>query len=283
MPKDYSNKNLQRAFFKSEYLGEANFTGSDLRGANFCGSDLTGANFTLAKTGITVINTILIFIISLAFSLLAGYVAMLAGQTIQEMLASEDQKIEIAGVIAIVIIVLFILYYYWKGGGKALTNLILPALAFALAIAIIAYVSGLGTGMGMLYLVLSIILVLLMFLIGTIARVTAGTLSNILFFLVAASGGMFGKSVGGEIGTVIMAIACALISKRALSGAKGFERLRRVAKFITSRFGTSFRNTKLHNANFSGARIKNSDFTNADISSVDWGDTKKLNCIISGN
>ena len=72
MPKDYSNKNLQKAFFKDEYLGDANFTGSDLRGANFCGSDLTGANFTHVKTGITVINTILLFIPALVFSLISA-------------------------------------------------------------------------------------------------------------------------------------------------------------------------------------------------------------------
>jgi hypothetical protein len=59
-----------------------------------------------------------------------------------------------------------------------------------------------------------------MFIVGTIARAAARTLSNILFMIVALSGGMFGKSVGGGIGTVAMAIACALMSKELLSGAK---------------------------------------------------------------
>jgi uncharacterized protein YjbI with pentapeptide repeats len=52
-----------------------------------------------------------------------------------------------------------------------------------------------------------------------------------------------------------------------------------VATFITKRFGTSFRNSQLANANFSKSKIHNADFTNADISLVNWGDSKKANCI----
>jgi Pentapeptide repeats (8 copies) len=125
---------------------------------------------------------------------------------------------------------------------------------------------------------------MMMLIVGTAARAAAGTLSStILFVIVALGGGMFGKSVGGGIGTVIMAISCALISKRALSGAKGFEGLRRIAFAITSTFGTSFRNAKLFKANFAGSKIRNSDFSDADISSVNWGDAKKMNCIIKEN
>jgi len=89
--------------------------------------------------------------------------------------------------------------------------------------------------------------------------------------------------VGGGIGTVIMAVACALISKRALSGAKGFDFLRKIASYVTSRFGTSFRNSKLVNANFSQSKIQNADFSNADVSSVNWHDSKRINCITSEN
>lgn len=283
MPKDFTNRNLKKASFKGEYLSNANFSGSDLRGANFNDADLTSADFTHVRTGIPTINVVKIFVVALAFSLLSGYVAMLAGQTIQRMLGSADQKIRIAGIITIVITILFILYSYWKGGGKAMRHLIIPAIALAAVIGVVAYVSGMGTGMGMMYLVLSLILVVLMFIIGTVARAAAGALSNILFMVVALLGSMFGKNVGGGIGTVILAIACALISKRALSGVSGFETLRKIALFISSRFGTTVRNTKLDNANFSGSRIQNTDFTNTDISTVKWGDSKRVNCIFNEN
>src|SRR4030095_16716371 len=107
----------------------------------------------------------------------------------------------------------------------------------------------------------------------------AGVLSSsIIFILVSAGGSMFGTSVGGGVGTVIVAVSCVFISKRSLSGAKGFESLRKMASFITSKFGTSFRNAKLTNANFSQSYIHNADFTNAELSSVNWGDSKKENC-----
>jgi uncharacterized protein YjbI with pentapeptide repeats len=282
MPKNYSTRNLQKASFADEDLDHADFSFADLRGADFSGADLTAANFSHVKTGITALNTLLLFVGALAFSLLSGYVAMLAGQTVQQMLASNDNNIRIAGIMSLAVTVIFILFYYFKGGRRAITQLILPVVAVALVIVAIAYVSGLGTGQGMLFLILALILVVIMFFVGTIARSAAGSLSNILFILVALSGGMFGKSVGGGVGTVVMAISCAMISKRALSGAEGFVALTTVACYITRKFGTSFRNAKLAGADFSEAIIRNCDFSGVIMSSVQWDKFKKRNCINNG-
>jgi len=276
---DFSHKNLQGVSFRNQDLNHALFSDSDLRGADFTDSNLTGADFTHVRTGITPLNTIMLFLAAFVVSMLSGYFAMLTGHTIQLMLASPDTKIKGAGYIAIVVDILFIAYAVWKGPGNAIRNLIIPAVVVALILGAVAYVSDAGTGRGMLYLVISIFLLVVMFIIGTIARAAAGTLSNILFLIVALAGGMFGKSIGGGVGTVIMALSCAQISKRALSGAKGFESLRRIAHAITSRFGTSFRKTKLAGSDFSGARIHNADFSNADLSQVRWNDVKKMNCI----
>ena len=161
MAKEYSNKNLQNASFKNEALSNASFVDSDLRGADFTGANLTGANFTQSRTGITPLNTIIILLVALMVSLLSGYVAALTGQTVQNMLASEDSNIRSAGIVTIVIILLFIIYYYWKGGGNAISYLIMPAVILAAVVGVIAYVSGLGTGMGMFYLILSLLLTVL--------------------------------------------------------------------------------------------------------------------------
>ena len=281
MYNDQSNKDLQNALFKNQDLSNAKFSDADLRGANFSGSDLTGAEFTNVKTGITPLNTGLLFFLALGVSLLSGFVAMLAGRTIQLMLSSHDQKIEIAGILTLVIVVLFIAYAWWKGDQNAIIRLIVPVIILAIVIGVIAYVSGLGTGKGMLYLVLSLLLIVVMFVIGTAARAAAGTLSTILFFIVAVSGGMFGRTVGGGIGTVVLAISCAMISKRALAGTKGFDGLRKVAFFITSKFGTSFRDSQLTHTSFHQSKIQNSDFTNADLTTVKWNDSRKINCLIN--
>jgi len=283
MMKDYSNQNFSKATFVGQDLRDANFSGSDLRGTNFTGSDLSGADFTKVKTGIPVPEKVILFFVSLAISLLSGYIAALAGQTVQAMYASEDPHVKKSGILASAIILLFIIFAVWKGGRNAIRHLGIPIFVVCLTIAIVSRISGFGTGQGMLYLVLAFFLVILMFVVGTIARSAAGTLSNLLFVVVALSGGMFAKSIGGGIGTLIMAIACALISKRAMAGVKGFEWLRNVGAQITIRFGTSFRDTKMANAMFSGSEIHNSDFSGADTSTVHWGDSKKINCTIPTN
>lgn len=280
--KDYSHQNLQKTSFRNEDLTNARFTDSDLRGADFTGANLTGTDLTHVKTGITPANSVWLFLAALVISLFSGYIAMLAGHTVQLMLASSEKYVRIAGIITLVMNAIFIGYAFWKGGGNAIKNLILPAIFIALAIGIVFRLSGLGTGLAMLYMALSILLLGIMFIVGTIARAAAGTLSStILFVIVALGGGMFGKSLGGGIGTVIMAISCALISKKALKGDKRFEGLQKVARYITTKFGTSFRNARLSGANFSQSKIRNADFSNADVSLVNWGDSKKTNCITS--
>ena len=280
--KDYSNKNLQNKSFKNEDLSYASFSNSDLRGADFSGADLTGANCTHVRTGITPLNTIFMFVAALIVSLISGYFAMLAGTTIHEMLVSKDQHVKIVGIATIVITILFMIYAWRKGTGKAIQNLIIPFALVAAVLGIIVTVSRLGTGYGILYQLIALLFVVIMFVVGTIARATANTLSVILFLIVAVSGGIFGKSIGGGLSSTIMALACAQVSKRAMSDAKGFETLRKIAFYVTKRLGTSFRNTKLAEADFSQSKIHNADFTNANISLVNWGDSKKINCI-TGN
>lgn len=276
---DYSKKNLRGESFKDEHLVNTSFKGSDLRGVDFSGADLTGADLSQVKTGIPPFKTFLIFFVTLVFSMLSGYIAMLAGNTIQEMLNSEDLKIKAAGGISIILIIAFIVYYYFKGGSSVLKHLLIPAFLLSIVIAVVAYFSGLGTGRGMLFLCLSLLLVVALITLGTIARALAGVLSStILFVIVTASGSIFGSRVGGGLSATILALSCVLISKRALSGVKGFESLRRVASLITQKFGTSFQNANLTNANFSQAKIQNADFSNADLTSVNWTDSKKENC-----
>lgn len=283
MRKDFSGRNLQRRSFKGENLSFARFYDADLRGADFTGADLRGADFNHVKTGITPDNTFVIFLAALAVSLFSGYVAMLAGHTLQLMLVSQDGKIRFAGIATIVIVLLFLFYAAWKGGRSAIRHLLLPAVGTALVVAVIAFLFGLGTGRGMLYQALALLLTLVMFVVGTVARAVAGSLSSIIFLVVALSGGIFGRSVGGGVGTIVMALACAYISKKALSGAGGFDTLRKIAFYITSHYGTSFRSSRLREADFSRASIHNADFSHADTEEVNWSDAEKINCITTSS
>jgi len=280
---DHSNKNFRNASFRGQELSGTNFSGSDLRGADFSGSNLTGVDFTNVTTGITPANKSIIFVMALAISLLSGYVAMLAGRTIQFMLKSDDPHLGLAGMITLVLYIIFIAYAWARGGGAAVRNLILPTCAVALVIGLVAYFTGAGTGKGMVYLILCNILLMVMFLVGTIAVTLGAALSTILFLIVAASGLVFGRTLGGDIAPVIMAIACLLISRRALSAAKGFTILKRISSNVTRNFGTSFRKSNLASANFSNSKLHNADFSRAEISSVNWGNSKKVNCNVSSD
>jgi len=280
MNKDQSNKDLKNASFRNVDLSNANFSGSDLRGADFSGSNLSGAYLMNTKMGITPKSTFLIFVMALMVSALSGYLAMLAGQTTQAMLASEDPKVRYSGILSVVIAFVLIFYSLWKGGGKAIRQLVIPSLVIVIVIGIIGYITGLGTGKGMFYLGVSIIVVTVMLIVGTIARTAAGALSNIIFIVVAIAGSAFSNSIGGGIGTMILAISCGLISKKALKGSEDHGVLARISAYITRKFGTSFRSSKLTGGNFSKSIISNADFTNAEISAVIWGDSKKNNCLV---
>ena len=279
MAKDFSNKNLQNVSFKDQDLSNASFASSDLRGVNFRGANLAEANLTHVKTGITPLNTALIFLAALIVSLISVYFAMLAGRTVHNLIISEYQDRRAIGIITIVVTVLFLFYAWRRGTGKAIKNLIIPFVLIAAVAGIIVIVTRMGTGYGIFEQLLALLFVLIMFIVGTIARATANTLSVILFLIVAVAGSVYGKSIGGGVGATLMALACAQVSKRALSGAKGFDSLRKIAFYVTTKLGTSFRNTNLSGADFSGSRINNADFTDADISSVNWRNSKKINCI----
>jgi hypothetical protein len=253
---------------------------SDLRGADFSGANLNGVDFTGVKTGIPPLNGVLLFFVALIISLFSGYIAMLGGKAVQELLVSKYEHERTAGSLALLITILFTIYAWRKGGGTAIWSLAVPIVVFAVIMGAIIYLTGMGTGKGMFYLGISLILIVVMFITGTIARTVAGSLSGILFWVVALSGELFSKSLGGGIGTIILAIIYAMISKKALSGAPGYNLLRKIAMHITTRYGTSFRNTKMANARFSQSKIRNADFTDTDLSLINWGNSKRINCIM---
>jgi len=278
--KDYSNRNLQKVSFANEDLRYCNFSNSDLRGADLTGANLNGVDFTGVKTGIIPINVVWMFILAMIISLFSGYMAMLGGTVVQALILSKHEHERMAGTLSVMIIALFIVYAWQKGGSTAFKTLIVPIIVFAVMVAVIIYLSGVGSGKGIFYLGISLLLTGIMLITGTIARTIAGSISNIYFLIVAFSGELFSKSIGGGIGTIILAILCALISKRAVGGAAGFDLLKNIALFVTRKYGTSFRNAKMANARFSGSKLRNIDFSYTDVSLVNWGNARRINCII---
>src|SRR5688572_16349922 len=131
MQKVYSKRNTKKEYFINEDLNNACFYESDLRGVDFTGADLSGSRFVNVKTGITPTNTFLFFLIALPLSAFSGYIATVAGTTVQTMLASPNLQIRIIGMTTIVITIFFIVYAYWKGGTNAITRLMVPIFFFS--------------------------------------------------------------------------------------------------------------------------------------------------------
>ena len=274
---DYSGKNLQGKSFKGQNLQNAKFCEADIRGADFSSANLENADFSKVKTGLRTQFAVLVFIFSLVVSLFSGYIAMLTGITIRSLINSDEANMQAAGYITLGYFVIFIAFALWKGLFKASKQVLIIMLVLTILIGLFGYLSGLGTGVGALKALLALTLMWLMFLVGTISRATAGTLaSNIIFIAVAMAGAMFGRTVGGGLGTVVLALACAVISKRALSESNKSSLLRKIAIGMGAKFGTSFKDADLTNANFSDTIIKNSDFSKAKLAGVNWSNTKKL-------
>jgi hypothetical protein len=273
---NFKEQNLQGRSFKKHDLQGADFSGADLRGVDFTGAKLANAVFANARTGLRISSLIIIFIISLLISFLSGYIAMLSGTTAQEMLVSGNEDKKLGAYIIIILLVFFVLLALWKGNSFTL-KIAFPVVLLLLITGTIFKLTGIGTGKGALHGAMALSLFVLMFYVGTVARAIAGSLSsNSLFVIVAMGGAMFGRSLGGGIGTIVMAIACAVISKLALKGVKGFELLDSVALRAGSLFGTSFRSADLTKADFSNSTIKNTDFTAAKVEGAKWENVKKM-------
>ncbi|MCX6161314.1 MAG: pentapeptide repeat-containing protein [Ignavibacteriae bacterium] len=276
---EYKGQNHQGKSFKGQDLQNADFSGSDLRGADFSGALLRTADFTNTKTGLRIPAYILIFVFSLIISLLSGYIAMLTGSTNQFLINHTDGNLRLAGYITTGLFILFVLLSLWKGGTFTL-KIVFPVILLVLVLGAILRLTGVATGVGPFQSALALCLLVLMFFVGTVARASAGALSsNIIFLFVAMGGAMFGKSIGGGIGTVVMALACAVISKRALKGAKGFELLKTISLTVSTYFGTSFRLADLTNADFSNSTVINTDFTDSKMEGVNWKNAVKVNTL----
>ncbi len=280
---NYSGKNLQGIHFSGQNLQNADFSGADLRGTDFSNANLTGAHFSKSTPGLRTSSKIMLFIFALLVSLLSGYIAMLAGSRVQVLIQSTDWRLQVAGYITLLLSLIFTAVALWKGLDKAISKVLVTIIACVAVSGLVMYSSGIGTGMGAVYGALALLLMALMFVVGTISRATIGTMgSNILFLIVAVGGSVFGRSIGGGLGTIIMAVACAIISKRALKH-KSDSLLCKIALTISTRFGTSFKNADLTNADFSDTVIQNTNFSNAKLTGVKWNNSKKLFTLEANN
>jgi hypothetical protein len=262
--------------YKDEILCGSDFRGADIRGADFSGANLSDSDFSGCRSGLTIFSAVILLTLSLIISILSGYIAVLTGESLRFMMYSADYKLVVTGYFTLALFFAFLLLSMWRG--ERVMFFLLPfTISFIHIIGLIARFTGIGTGEGALQSSLSLIFLLMMVLVGTISRAVAGTTSSIvLFIIVAVSGPMFGQFVaGGGFESIVLAIACAIMSKQVLSEKSKFPVLKKISLIAGTHFGTSFANADLSGANFSGSDIKNTNFKGANLDRVNWENSKK--------
>lgn len=280
MFKDYSKKMLRGASFKGEDLSYANFSKSDLRGADFTNAVLTGAEFNQVKTGIEPVKMIVLSFFSVITLIFCGAVIMESGSIIDLMLRSENPFVFDSGVAALAAIALFLINFIEKRSGNNVKRLFLIIGIAILVMCVVSFISGIGIK-NALYLNAAVILLPLIFTVCLVLSDAAGKRFSVILISVLSAGGfLLTDSTGARAGIILTGVCAVIISRRAELCPRGFEVIKIVEAYIIKKLGTSFRNANLSDADFSESDIENSDFTDADIMYVNWGNSKKRNCLL---
>ena len=275
---NFSGQNLQGKSFQGQNLVGADFRGADIRSTNFTGANLTNADFSGAVAGLDRKSSLILFFLAIFVSIMAGALAGLGGQFIQ-LLFEQSQYTFLAVTISSILLAFFLFVTFYRGLGTAIKSVVSKILFYSLSIAVLVIVTGVGNGVGAIGVIFGLVFLIIVTISATVARACAGTMSNILFFLVAISGVLVGRSFGAGLGATAIAISSVLISKRALSGDRRDAFVLSITLAISSYCGTSFRQANLTNANFTNARLIDADFRQAILTGICWDKVQNLHLV----
>lgn len=262
MPADLSGSPLRRRSLARAKLAFASISASDLRGVDFSGADLHGADLSRARLGMSHGWTALVVLAALALSLAVGALAGVAGRFLHELIASDDVRHRIVGIFVAVSLLVFLVAGIWKGLRLA-TRVILPLIAaVCIAVGLIIVISGAGTGAGALAAVAFVLLAAAIVTVSVLARAAAGITGALFFAVVAISGALIGRALGGGLAAFAVAIGAMLMARRSAK-THAFPILARWSTALACRGGTRFRDADLSGAHFDGARVVASDFRGA--------------------
>src|SRR5690606_282371 len=124
-------------------------------------------------------------------------------------------------------------------------------------------VAGAGTGAGALAAVAFVMLAAAIVTVSVLARAAAGIAGTLYFAVVAISGGLIGRALGGGVAALAVAIGAMLMARRSSARAHDFPFMSRWSTALACRGGTRFRDADLSGAHFDGASVVASDFRGA--------------------
>lgn len=261
--RDYRGQSIRNKDFSGENLAGADFSDADIRGTNFSDADLNGARFSRSRGGVSPIWTVTVVGGALLIASLVGVVAALTTAAMAQRIATGDSSDRLAVLVIAAIGLTTIAIATFRSFRQAflvgtIASLIVLAVAVPLLVARGEF-SLQVTAISVIWLVA----IVGTFLVGAVARATAGIISPVAFLIVAAVGTIAARTVGGSVFAILIAVAAVILAKRALANPDEVEMLHRGSHSFILRRTTIYRRANLTNAVFTDAVTGPSDFTDA--------------------
>ena len=270
MSQGNSARNLRLGDFRSQELTGADFEGCDVRSADFARADLRGASFKGARLGLAPGRGTVILITGFCVAIATGIIIGWAiADTTGNLTSSEGDRIAEAASL-ILLFALLIGLIVWRGFDVAWK---VTAIAYLVVVGANVVGNLLFEQVDWTRIVRStaiVIALLLAVTAGILGRLVGGVFGSWSIAVVALAGGLASGQANGGIAGVVVAISLVFISKRAMRGDHRDETLRAIAHAIARRWGTSFVEADLTDADFTGTNVAGSDFRGAALDGTQW-------------
>ncbi len=305
MPQEYCRAKLRGKSFKGQDLTGVDFSYSDIRGADFTNAILRGANFSHTKTGLQRRWAIMIFFVSLTLSGLSGCISAVGGSLVGFILINSARSHLYVGVSCLIILLVFFLLSIRKGVLAACGFLAVAiALAVVTALAWAGFIAVVWTGLAATSDAMEIAPIVALIATGTVAVIVTAVGAVIVTITAAVTGAIAGtlavtvtvmvagllagaisvyammvNPVAGIVAgvvSVVLVILSAYVGCCAIFEDKKQNFVRKMAISLTTKYGTSFRNADLTDADFTEAKLKSADFTKAKVKRTNWFEIKQV-------
>ncbi len=296
--RNFRKQNLSGQSFVGQDLSGIDLSGADLRSANFTNALLQGANFTGIRAGLQRRKQILLLLLLGMITLLLGTAAGLVSTLLNLELRSFTTNFEevTAGWAVLFILLVFALVSVLEG---VIAGFSVFALAFGVAVALavigpifstlinpIAFAAAGAIGLA-ITIVSSVSAFTIFTTVAAMAALRAFDLRIVLavpviYTLVFA----YIVSITEIVTSMVMVVPAVMLlggylGWQALQGNPKHRLMRRLARSLVIRWGTSFRGADLTEANFSHSDLKNVDFDEANLARVCWTGTESNQTTLS--
>ncbi len=273
-----SEQDFRERSFEGAQLQGASFEGADLRGANLANADLRGADLSRVRCGMSRRWAAIVAGGSLLLSVAVGALSGWGGHLLAAFVASDSPRRRLMGIFVSLVVLLFVGVGLTRGLRRAVLSVLPGSTALAVVVGLVAVLSGMGHGTGALLVLAFVALAVAVVVLSVFARVVAGSLGNLFFFVVALSGALTGRFLGGGVAALIVAIGAMLIARKSAGRQAEFPLITRLNAAIASHGGTRLRDANLEGATFERARLFACDFRGASMTGARFDDAEVRLC-----